>query len=262
MAGLGLCVFDHYVGIKKWKTIHLNLIEKQCDLRVATKPPPIGAADWPASRGLLAWMLTDQPPKQGDVVLEVGSGVGLTAIGLAVEWANIQGLQVVATDVCQESLENLRFNARTNGIEIDEELDGDATGSLIPRLHAIQWDAAGKNAANLLPSSLLTRLTHVICADVVYHGGATDRISDGSGGFVKTLSDLFIIRPNLVVKLVLCNRFSGGAVAALSDVAGIQHRGTSLDHSLLDFERECRRHGLKFEVRRMSSEELELFERF
>ena len=50
------------------------------------------------------------------------------------------------------------------------------------------------------------------------------------------------------VTLLLVDRFSGGAVAALSQQAGVAHRSTSRDASLLRFERHCANLGLTVQV--------------
>jgi len=47
------------------------------------------------------------------------------------------------------------------------------------------------------------------------------------------------------VTLLLVNRFSGGAVSALSHIAGVAHESTSLDASLGRFERQAAAAGLR-----------------
>ena len=53
---------------------------------------------------------------------------------------------------------------------------------------------------------------------------------------------------HMQVTLLLVDRFSGGAVAALSQQAGVAHRSTSRDASLLRFERHCANLGLTVQV--------------
>ena len=50
-------------------------------LKAKSLPPPIGCVDWPAGRVLLQWAVDNLPA--GNVTIEVGAGIGKTAIGLA-----------------------------------------------------------------------------------------------------------------------------------------------------------------------------------
>lgn len=80
----------------------------------------------------------------------------------------------------------------------------------------------------------------------MYHGFdvAADR------GLVSTLAALLKANPNTKVTLLLVDRFSGGTVAAVSQVAGVnQSRPTSpqVDPAISHFEAQCERHGLEFD---------------
>ena len=193
-------------------------------LRMKARPPPIGCTEWPAGRVLLQWAVGEVPPA-GARVLEIGAGVGVTSLGLAQIFARIAGAQgtlggnegqataIIATDVCEASLDNLRGNARANGIVVREAADFQGP----PRhgcIHVGAWDAAsGEQSVQRLQADLgidPKTLTHIIGGDVIYHGFCD--------GLVRTLAILLRANPNINVTLLLVDRFSGGAVAAVSQV--------------------------------------------
>lgn len=190
-------------------------------LRVKARPPPIGCTEWPAGRVLLEWAVGEIPPA-GARVLEIGAGVGVTSLGLAQIFAGAQGAlggtagqatAIIATDVCEASLDNLRGNARANGIAVRETADFQGP----PRhkcIHVGAWDAAsGGQSVQRLRADLgidPQTLTHIIGGDVIYHGFGD--------GLVRTLAILLRANPNINVTLLLVDRFSGGAVAAVSQV--------------------------------------------
>jgi predicted nicotinamide N-methyase len=193
---------------------HLRVLVKQ-------KPPPIGCTEWPAGRVLLEWAMGEVPPK-GATVLEFGAGVGVTALGLALSSSTgdepMSGeaprTKILATDVCEASLQNMRANAAANGIDCNAPMGAGV-------LSVGVWDAAGGEAAvhrlftdfGLNPSAL----THVVGGDVMYHGfeGAA---ADANQGLASTLAALLNANPNINVTLLLVDRFSGGTVAAVSQV--------------------------------------------
>jgi SAM-dependent methyltransferase len=180
---------DKYLDLRRWKRVAHAIREPASgdsilfSLRARTRPPPIGCMDWAAGRVLLEWLAAEglHCPASASTVLEIGSGVGTTAIGLAL-LANHAAktsarpeaqLSVVATDVCAESLSNLFANARANGLSPTRADVFDAPPAApLPsaRLITARWDAA--SGAAPLPPGLAPRLTHIIGADVVYAGGA------------------------------------------------------------------------------------------
>ena len=84
--------------------------------------------------------------------------------------------RVIATDVCHESLDNLRSNALKNGLRVGtaQEILHEALqhSGTTPSLGISRWDAS-LGTLNTLPLPA-SDITHLIGADVVYHGGATD----------------------------------------------------------------------------------------
>ena len=191
--------------------------------RIKARPPPIGCTEWPAGRVLLEWAV-GEVPQDGARVLEIGAGVGVTSLGLARTLAHSAGgsagpaTAIVATDVCEASLDNLRENARANGIEVLSATDWQAPAH--PGcIHIGAWDAAGGDeSVRSLHANLgidPRTLTHVIGGDVIYHG-----FGDGgaNGGLVRTMAALLKANPDIKVTLLLVDRFSGGTVAAVSQV--------------------------------------------
>lgn len=80
----------------------------------------------------------------------------------------------------------------------------------------------------------------------MYHG--FDREADR--GLVATLAALLRENPNIKVTLLLVDRFSGGTVAAVCGVAGVnQDRTTSpqIDPAISHFEAQCEQYGLAFD---------------
>ena len=223
-------------------------------LRVKVRPPPIGCADWPAGRALLEVALRDIP-RSGAKVLELGAGVGVTALGLAkastcaAVISNARPTEIVATDVCEASLANLRENATSNGVAVTcvhgTTRDHAAACHSTAVLSTGVWDAAGGKAAVERLKSLGVdplELTHVLGSDVMYHG-FDDAASVGrplmlarvlrderhffsdfrvqmesNAGLASTLAALLEANPRLQITLLLVDRFSGGAVAAVSQV--------------------------------------------
>ena len=118
---------------------HRSMAPLSLSLQARTRPPPIGAMDWPAGRVLLQLLLEGDEehglppvPPRGASVLEIGAGIGTAAVGfgLAVkqqaESCAHEGLlkrgpsvppptRVIATDVCAESLAILAANAEVRG---------------------------------------------------------------------------------------------------------------------------------------------------
>ena len=254
MVSLALVAADEWLDLRKWRRVSYQVTQVNgsavtVSAQARTRPPPIGAMEWPGGRVLLQWALDEGRLGDGNAaasVLEIGSGIGVTAIGLALsrrgdesareggESAR-QGSQpqrrIVATDVCDETLSLLRAN-------VDAHRLGDE------QLRVSKWDAAaGEEALKTLPVPLKD-LTHVIGSDVVYHGFGTE--TDASGrGLAKTLAALLKVRPTLSIHLMVIDRFSGGAVAVLSDAAGVNQtsatRSTTVDLAVAQFEQDCDR---------------------
>ena len=219
----GMCALmaDEWLDIRKWKWVNYAVIPAPCSaahavpsepmhlsLRCRRRPPPIGCMEWPAGRVLLQWALDEGRLDRDDagVVVEVGAGIGLTAIGLAAARMRQGNTQpVYATDACDETLTLLSENASAMGLA---------------NLRVAKWDAAsGKAALDTLPCPV-QEIDHIVGADVVYHGFGS--ATDASGrGLEHTLAALFDQKPDLRVSMLVIDRFSGGAVAALSNVAGV-----------------------------------------
>lgn len=204
----------------------------------------------------------------GGTILEIGSGNGTTAIGLALLGAPT-GTRVIATDSDPVALQNLRENARANGLHVEGEgADGPAPDAAAARasaggtgrdssekgrtpqargsLRVSEWDVTSPEAAETVPAAV-SELTHIIAADVVYHGGAEPDDGERAAGLVPLLGLLLKQQPELTATLVLVDRFSGGAVGALAAVAGVEHPATALDLAILNFERHCAQEGLVLE---------------
>jgi len=361
--GVGtMFVIDETLDLRRWKVVRHTVAPPGAEpfslrLNARTRADPIGQTSWPAGRVLLEVLLQDGAQRDEGAVLELGSGIGTTAIGLALAAAHERSAgrpsaTVVATDACCMCIENCMRNAlahslpvRVAGSECAQAvlMDGapagatsDATAAAAPsgasRFRVGLWDAAAEHAAAHLPvplgeaprirMALASRraaftwhsqhtahshthhrcrrrvclaspeqISHLIGADVVYHGGAGGA-PEGRGGLARTLGALLRAKPSMQararvalgrslgawlgarlgacrlgshqVTLLLVDRFSGGAVAAVSNVAGVQQasggseevtaawvdlvcrdsrawaqRSTTFDASLVDFEAAC-----------------------
>ena len=113
-------------------------------LRFKARPPPIGCTEWPAGRVLLEWAVREVPTS-GATVLEFGSGIGTTALGFALA-TRAQGAgspsTIIATDVCSQSLDNLKRNAACNAIPVS-----DAGYPQAATVRVGLWDASEGQAA-------------------------------------------------------------------------------------------------------------------
>ncbi|KAL1503363.1 hypothetical protein AB1Y20_011415 [Prymnesium parvum] len=267
LAGLALLAADEYLDLRQWTTRRHSILSPQrfdvtIRSRVRAAPSELGqgCVDWPAGRVLLQWALDGGVPLSGAALLEIGSGVGLAALGFAIAAARPGGTpppsSVVATDSCAAALDNLQRNARANGVA----LDGSAP------LRVERWDAAaGAAGVRLLGEAVeIGSLTHVIGADLVslplFEGAAlANPVSDeadgadaalaGRGGLEETLAALLAARPGLQVTLLLVDRCAGGALNALADAAGVEPRATAprsrRDPALAAFEKRCASLGLE-----------------
>ena len=142
---LALYTLDEQFDLRRWRVARHHVSAPSLaaplslSLQARTRPPPIGAMDWPAGRVLLQLMLEGDEerglppvPPRGASVLEIGAGIGTAAVGfgLAVkqqaESCAHEGLlkrgpsvppptRVIATDVCAESLAILAANAEVRG---------------------------------------------------------------------------------------------------------------------------------------------------
>lgn len=280
----GLCTLtavalDHYLDIRKWKRISYTVPVAQdtrnvsMTLSARTRPPPIGAMEWPSGRVLLQWALDEAGlgAATSGTVLEIGAGIGLTSIGLALarrddasssdssssrstspaaaaaaatpgtaaaaaRAAAVAANPVLATDACAESLQLLRSNADGHGLV--------ANGAV----RVSEWDAAAGAAAVAALPVPLCEIDHVIAADCVYHGFGADT---DERGLERTLAALLRAKPSLHVQLMIVDRFSGGAVAALSGAAGVNQTSapTTVDPAIGRFYAECERLGLATQTR-------------
>lgn len=185
---------------RPWRTVDRRVVGAGGGVVVARireqwQPPPIGCVLWPAGRALLHWALASEHIGPDAVVLEMGSGCGLTAIGLALASAPGRVSRVVATDACDASLRNLSHNVAANGCA--------------DRVSVERWDI-GEGA---LPPSAADA-THVLGADVVYHGAAGEQL-------VGALARLLHERPRLHIFVLLVDRFSGAGFAGVRAAAGM-----------------------------------------
>ena len=237
---------DERLDLRKWKRVQYCITSAgtgepiELSLRARTRPPPIGAMEWPGGRILLQWALDEGGlGRDSGTVVTIGEGIGVTSIGLAVlrtrhgDDADGGSPGIIATDYCDESLELLRSNAAGHGICKE-------------RMAIRKWDAAAGEAALAALPVPIEQVSHVIGSDVVYHGFGVD--TDPSGrGLERTLKALLTAKPSLKVRLMVSDRFSGGAVAALSEAAGVNAStrvSTAVDPAVAAFERECERLGL------------------
>ena len=274
VSGVAWLWADERFDIRKWKRVAYDVTQRRegassvhLSVRCRTRPPPIGCMEWPAGRILLQWALDEaglgeeggglggaESGLGGGTVLELGAGIGITAIGLAMARRQngvtpSASTRVVATDVCDETLALLRSNAHAHGLD-DEAL------------RIAPWDAArGEASLGTLPCRL-EDVTHVVGADVVYHGFGVNNPSDNSEtspqhshgghaevvGFPHTLAALLREKPSLRVCLLTVDRFSGGMVAAVAATAGVHQPSTTVDPAIARFVRGCEELGL--EVRR------------
>ena len=215
-------------GASPWRAReHIIIVrgERRCALRIRERrsPPPIGCHLWPASHVMLHWALDSWRDEEGAVVLEIGAGCGLTAIGLAL--ASPPGCvhSVLATDRCAQSLSNCGANVERNG------------AARVVR--CASWDM------NDEPPCDMRAVTHVLAADVVYHGAGGQQLVD-------RLAHLLVANPKLEVALVLVDRFSGGAVAGMSALTGMPSAtvaASALDPAIEAFERAAAGAGLALE---------------
>ena len=129
---------DERLDIRKWKQVQYNVVRSaesgnsseviEVSLRARTRPPPIGAMEWPAGRVLLQWSLDEAllGDEAAGTALTLGEGIGVTAIGLAKarqqrakgndgDVLSSRRSRIVATDFCDDSLELLASNACASG---------------------------------------------------------------------------------------------------------------------------------------------------
>uniref|UniRef100_A0A0G4G1W3 Methyltransferase small domain-containing protein n=1 Tax=Chromera velia CCMP2878 TaxID=1169474 RepID=A0A0G4G1W3_9ALVE len=211
-------------------------------IRQQKRPPPIGTVLWPAGRVLLQWFLHRDVIRGADFVVEIGAGCGLTAIGLAA-FADSEKFTIVATDSCAASLENLRFNIAENAVgdrvNVCEWEIGSANGG---RRGDCSPDSDGTRTQRCRFPVDVKRMQHVIGADVVYHGAEGVALAE-------TIACVLSENPEVEFHLLLVDRFSGGAVAGLSGVAGAPQAVTSfdVDPAIRDFETAAARLGLRVE---------------
>jgi len=185
------------VLLQQWREIPISIDAGRMNFVIREKlhPPPFGCVLWPAGRVLLDYALKELPPES--VVIEVGSGCGLTAIGIALARPSIK---VIATDRCNEALKNLEHNVQCS------DLSG--------KVDVLHWNVADNN--HNLPFDV-SQVTDIIAADIIYGTGADD-------GLVHSLARLFGINPNLRVHLLLVERY------------GAESEGVGFDSSITNFE--------------------------
>ena len=291
VGGLCLALADEHLELRQWRqeTQRVMASPQPVDVvirsrvRASEHESGQGCVDWPAGRALLQWALDGGLPESGATVLEIGAGVGLTSIGIASaarqraasdECKGSTPNTVVAADVCDAALANLHFNSLANlgsapSAPRDAVTAHDPTAtsaSAAPNdasygggaLRVLRWDAAGgASALSRLPVDV-SRLTHVIGADLVslpYQqlpsaGGEDTGVADADRGLEATLAALLEANPRLEIALFLTDRTQGGAVGALAAVAGQPVGGPGMpsgDPSLRRFERRCEQLGLTLE---------------
>ena len=283
MAALTAYALDEWLDLRKWRRVShavpLHDSERLVvGLRARTRPPPIGAMDWPGGRTLLQWVLDVEELDAADgAVLEIGSGIGLTAIGLALarnaheargvstssravqvgdsscdetpvassavkhatESSSTSSRAIHATDACDETLKLLRENAEAHALPLSA-------------LRVSKWDAAAGTAALASLPVAIDEISHVIGSDVIYHGFGEEEEAEAEAngrGLERTLSALLRAKPNLNVRLLAVDRFSGGAVAALSGAAGVNvtSPAVTVDPAITEFVRRCEGVGLAVE---------------
>lgn len=218
------------------------------------------------------------------VIMEMGAGIGTTSIGIAVAAASLAATQaaaigsaplpspagdpqvggamsdsnlvVVATDVCEEALRNLRSNVSAHGRAVVER------GRGLVELRAEPWDACrGEESVDALPVPIGS-LRCLIGSDVVYHGfdpwpGKSNTAAPGPRGspadhhrglgLEATLAALLKRRPDLPVVLLLEDRFSGGVASAVAGVAGLVVKPSTTDPAIESFCKRCAQVGLDVE---------------
>lgn len=256
VATIGWLWLDERFDLRKWRRVSYDVVQQsgaepiRLSMRCRTRPPPIGCMEWPAGRVLLQWAVDEADIANEDgVILELGAGIGITAIGLAMARQQQQQKQqrrsvasVVATDVCDATLGLLRENAAAHGLSPDT-------------LNVAKWDAAGGEASLATMPCRLDAVTHLVGADVVYHGFGVNNAADNTEleattadvGFPHTLAALLKAKPSINVSLLIVDRFSGGAVAAVAASAGVPHQSTVEDPAISRFIRTCEELGLDVE---------------
>eukprot|EP00635_Sarcinochrysidales_sp_CCMP3193_P006142 CAMPEP_0118897968 /NCGR_PEP_ID=MMETSP1166-20130328/5150_1 /TAXON_ID=1104430 /ORGANISM="Chrysoreinhardia sp, Strain CCMP3193" /LENGTH=250 /DNA_ID=CAMNT_0006837047 /DNA_START=1 /DNA_END=749 /DNA_ORIENTATION=- len=174
------------------------------------RPPPVGLVSYPSGRVLLEWHLLEEPPAEVALV-ELGSGTGLFAVGA--KRARRERC-VRATDTCEDSLRNLSANVRRNGVDVDVARADARDGLELPGAGPVQ----------------------LVGADLVFRGGPP------AEGLVATVKD--VLEKGHSCRLVLVDRWSGGAHAVLAALAGVHAPSSTTDPVLDDFARHARRAGL------------------
>jgi predicted nicotinamide N-methyase len=228
----GAAAMGVYRSRKPWReTSHTIFVsgEERATLRIRERrsPPPIGAMLWPAAHTLLHYMLESVPPGAEATVLELGSGCGLTAIGLGLAAPRGCVRSVIATDCCAESLANCEANVARNGAS--------------QTVRVLAWDVTHE------PPCDVRAVTHLIAADVVYHGASGQQLVDRLAWMVEQ-------NPRLEIALILVDRFSGGAVAGMSAMAGVPNTtvtASALDPAIEAFERAAADAGLELQYEPM-----------
>ena len=147
---LALYTLDEQFDLRRWRVARHDISAPSLaarlplTLQARTRPPPIGAMDWPAGRVLLQLLLEGDKvrglppvPLRGAAVLEIGAGIGTAAVGLGMAVKQAESRQpdsfmpagrvrppptrVLATDVCTESLAILASNAEVRRLTVERE---------------------------------------------------------------------------------------------------------------------------------------------
>lgn len=174
---------------QKWQEtfVSIDAGRRTLAIREKKKPPPFGCVLWPAGRVLLEYALIELRP--GSVVLEIGSGCGLTAIGLVSARPSIK---VIATDSCRETLQNLEHNV--------------SKACVADRVAILQCNAA--TLEQPFPFDVHA-VTDVIAVDVIYGTGADD-------GLARSFANLLAVNQNIRVHVILQERCDSRSEEGLS----------------------------------------------
>eukprot|EP00756_Hemistasia_phaeocysticola_P041428 Hpha_TRINITY_DN16916_c1_g6::TRINITY_DN16916_c1_g6_i1::g.54945::m.54945 len=128
-------------------------------LRVYPEFSQVGLALWPAGYALAEWLMTRPEDFRGANIVELGSGVGLTAVAAA---RYTEARSVTLTDYLPSVNSNAEENMFLCGLSAEE--------SARPRVRVreLDWEKAMSGDADTLELVKESAATHLLAADVVY----------------------------------------------------------------------------------------------